>query len=169
MYPLYVQKAFLLDGCNDCLQCCADDAVVLAWRSAAAARCEIGRDRNKSCASLSKCFSEYFKWYCDIIQKKSRICFARLVFYGSVYSWISPFWPCKPVSFWRGWMKKTSWPSNASATGRKQYEIENCIEECCCWVNFGVRLRCICRRPRRVERRLFSRVANAIPSGYLGF
>jgi hypothetical protein len=30
IYPLYVQKAFLLAGCDDCLQCCADDAVVLA-------------------------------------------------------------------------------------------------------------------------------------------
>jgi len=30
IYSLYVQKEFLLAGCDDCLQCCADDAVVLA-------------------------------------------------------------------------------------------------------------------------------------------
>jgi len=59
-YPLYVQKTFMLAGCYDCLQCCADDAAVLALRSVAAC-CEIGRDQNKSYASQSKYFSEYFE------------------------------------------------------------------------------------------------------------
>ena len=36
--PLYIQKAFLLAGCVDCLQCCATDADMRARRSAAA-RC----------------------------------------------------------------------------------------------------------------------------------
>ena len=49
--PLYIQKAFLLAGCVDCLQCCATDADMRARRSAAA-RCETGRDQINRCENL---------------------------------------------------------------------------------------------------------------------
>jgi len=54
-FRLYVQKAFVLAGRDDCLQGCADDAVMLAQRSTAA-RCETGRDQIKSCASSGRTF-----------------------------------------------------------------------------------------------------------------